>query len=275
MMKQMRKVSTILGVLVLLACAVSLFVGCPSPNGGSNTNNSTQVKYITVKYDMTGCYENPTKQDDGFSWKPQNQEEKSGSSFYFTGERYKNTVLSENGKDIIGWSKTKGGPKDYDLGGKVQIENDMTLYPAYGSTAYTTIIYKFPNCKCNTSNGGSWDNWQLKLQKVERGSKLKLADDNSPSTQNKSWKVQYVAPANKKIIIGWSKSETGNTEDYDFGEEIPASKHMVLYPEYAKYKVGDTIGTKVVIFVREGKKQKFLYHQNIKSLQSLGMIGVI
>ncbi len=60
-MKQLRNVSKMLGVLVILACAVSLFVGCPSPNGGNSGNQSASGSINNGNQDNDNQDENDDK----------------------------------------------------------------------------------------------------------------------------------------------------------------------------------------------------------------------
>ena len=120
------------------------------------------------------------------------------------------------------------------------------------------IKYDLYDCDCDWAhlNFADPSNWELRSQEVEEGNQVTLAQDGSESRSGGEWKLEYVKHKAGKYIKGWSKNKDGSTKDYDFGQKIKPAGNMTLYPALSKYGMGDVIDGKIVIYVRNGTKDK-------------------
>ena len=123
-----------------------------------------------------------------------------------------------------------------------------------GEKAFFDITYDLKDCTCNRF--GDYVNWQLKRQTIKTGAEVTLAQDGSESSSGGEWKLEYVKHKDGKYISGWSKNKDGSTKDYEFGQKIKPTGDMTLYPAVSKYGIGDVIDGKIIIYVRNGTKDK-------------------
>ena len=125
-----------------------------------------------------------------------------------------------------------------------------------------SFVIKYDLSDCTYSSFDYQKYWKLKDQKVKEGTEITLAQDGSESSSSidwgieGKWKAEYVKHKSGKYIKGWSKNKDGSTKDYDFGQKIKPAGNMTLYPALSKYGIGDEIDGKIIIYVRNGTKDK-------------------
>ncbi len=133
MKKQMRNVSSILGVLVVLTCAISLFVGCTQGNNGENTGG--------------GSYAPFTGENDQSLWKL-NDDERSEYSYFSKGKLY-DVVFNDDEssvKSLNFMGKVKAGKVVFEEDGtkveyNVKIDGDqLTVTKDYTFTKVTNLV---------------------------------------------------------------------------------------------------------------------------------------
>lgn len=126
-----------------------------------------------------------------------------------------NVTLIRDGYKHIGWSKTDGGTKDYELGGSYKENEDITLYPAWAETY--TITYD-PGMNVDENIEGS-----IKPQTQIKGTAIKLS---SKTFTRKGYKQ-----------TGWAIDEGGD-KVYKLGQSYTNDEDITLYPVWAiAYKV--------------------------------------
>ncbi|UTC67819.1 MULTISPECIES: InlB B-repeat-containing protein [unclassified Treponema] len=283
-MKQ-RKIVSMIGVLVFLMSVLSLLCGCPNNSGYKPPEPKNPEKiYAYISYDLSGC----TSAEEGNNfWKPIGKKVEKGAFYQLAGGQSDFWKPSEvkplNGKDFIGWSVNKdGSTKDYDFGQSIKVEKDMTFYPAYSKDAYVTVKYDFSSCRNKLFSYNEY--WLLPDSRIVKGSSFTLANHKDKGVDKSGnegvWDLSSIEAKDGRYIVGWSKSAAGNTKDYDFGQSIIINEDTTLYPAFSKYKVGDMINGKTVIYlIRKAITEESLgdsfdsRHNKIKNFDVKGSDG--